>query len=55
VEIFSRDVPDALWDADLSWVIIESRDGFERAWREALAPASSPPVPLVSGQEGRGL
>ncbi len=45
VEIFSRDVPDTLWDADLSWVITESRDGFERAWREALAPgpAGSPP------------
>lgn len=36
VEIFSGDVPDSLWARDLRWVIAESRDGLERAWREAF-------------------
>jgi len=37
VEIFSHDVPDPLWEADLSQVITDSRAGFEAAWREAFA------------------
>jgi sugar phosphate isomerase/epimerase len=36
VEIFSSGVPDALWDRDLSQVIMESRVGFDRAWQEAF-------------------
>jgi len=36
VEIFSSGVPDPLWEADLSWVITESRAGVDRAWRQAF-------------------
>ena len=36
VEIFSGGIPDALWDGDLSQVIMESRAGFDRAWQEAF-------------------
>lgn len=36
VEIFSGGVPDALWEADLSWVIGESRAGLDSAWRTAF-------------------
>jgi sugar phosphate isomerase/epimerase len=36
LEILSQDVPDSLWDADLSEVIRESRSGLEKAWREAV-------------------
>ena len=32
VEIFSHDVPDALWDADLEQVIRDSRAGLDHAW-----------------------
>jgi sugar phosphate isomerase/epimerase len=35
LEIFSRGVPDALWESDLREVIRESRSGLERAWAEA--------------------
>jgi sugar phosphate isomerase/epimerase len=35
VEIFSRGVPDALWEADLEQVIRDSRAGLDRAWRES--------------------
>lgn len=34
LEIFSEDVPDSLWETDLSAVISESRAALERAWRE---------------------
>ena len=37
LEIFSSGVPDALWRADLSQVIKDSRAGLARAWREAFA------------------
>lgn len=37
VEIFSGDVADSLWRADLAQVIIDSRTGLEQAWREAFA------------------
>ena len=37
LEIFSRDVPDSLWQGDLSRVITDSRAGLEAAWREAFA------------------
>ena len=33
VEIFSRGVPDALWEADLEQVIQDSRAGLDEAWR----------------------
>jgi sugar phosphate isomerase/epimerase len=36
LEIFSGDVPDSLWQGDLSKVIIDSRAGLEAAWREAF-------------------
>ena len=36
LEILSSDVPDSLWEADLSEVIRDSRAGLERAWREAV-------------------
>jgi sugar phosphate isomerase/epimerase len=36
LEIFSRDVPDSLWQGDLSQVITDSRAGLEAAWREAF-------------------
>ena len=31
--IFSEDVPDSLWQANLCEVIAQSRDGLEKAWR----------------------
>ena len=34
VEIFSRGVPGALWEADLEQVIRDSRAGLDRAWGE---------------------
>lgn len=37
VEIFSHDVPDPLWEADLEQVIRDSRAGLDAAWREAFA------------------
>jgi len=37
VEIFSRGVPDALWEADLEQVIRDSRAGLDRAWQESFA------------------
>lgn len=37
VEIFSADVPDPLWQADLSQVIRDSRAGLDAAWRAAHA------------------
>jgi sugar phosphate isomerase/epimerase len=37
VEIFSSDVPDPLWKADLVQVIKDSRAGLDAAWREAFA------------------
>jgi sugar phosphate isomerase/epimerase len=36
VEIFSKGVPDALWEGDLERVITESRAGMEAAWRQAF-------------------
>ncbi|HLL40971.1 MAG TPA: sugar phosphate isomerase/epimerase family protein [Rubrobacteraceae bacterium] len=36
LEIFSSEVPDSLWDADLSRVVSDSRIGLEKAWREAV-------------------
>jgi sugar phosphate isomerase/epimerase len=36
LEILSSDVPNPLWEADLSEVIRESRSGLEKAWREAF-------------------
>lgn len=36
LEIFSSEVPDSLWDADLSGVIGNSRIGLEKAWKEAV-------------------
>lgn len=36
VEIFSRGVPDALWEADLEQVIRDSRAGLDRAWEKSL-------------------
>ncbi len=36
LEIFSSEVPDSLWDAELSGVVSDSRIGLERAWREAV-------------------
>ncbi|MBV9281007.1 MAG: sugar phosphate isomerase/epimerase, partial [Chloroflexi bacterium] len=36
VEIFSGDVPDSLWEGDLARVITASREGLDRAWREAM-------------------
>jgi sugar phosphate isomerase/epimerase len=36
VEIFSSAVPDPLWQADLGWVIRESRAGLDRAWCQAF-------------------
>ena len=37
LEIFSNGVPDSLWKGDLERVIVESRDGLVRAWREAFS------------------
>ena len=42
LEIFSDDVPDSLWDADLSGVIEDSRAELKRAWRKAHGPSSRP-------------
>jgi len=39
VEIFSNGVPNALWEADLSRVIRDSRAGLDAAWKEAFAPS----------------
>ncbi|MDQ4143981.1 MAG: sugar phosphate isomerase/epimerase [Actinomycetota bacterium] len=39
LEILSQDVPDPLWEADLSEVIRESRTGLEKAYREAIEPS----------------
>jgi sugar phosphate isomerase/epimerase len=39
LEIFSSEVPDSLWDTDLSEVIRDSRIGLEKAWREAFEPS----------------
>jgi sugar phosphate isomerase/epimerase len=36
LEIFSDEVPDSLWEADLSAVVEDSRIGLERAWKEAV-------------------
>ncbi len=36
VEIFSHDVPNSLYDRDLSEVIRENRAGLDRAWAEAF-------------------
>jgi sugar phosphate isomerase/epimerase len=35
LEVFSSGVPDPLWEADLSELVMESRAGFEEAWRAA--------------------
>ena len=37
VEIFSRGVPDALWEADLEQVIRDSRAGMDQAWKDSWA------------------
>ena len=37
VEIFSADVPNPLWKADLAQVIRDSRAGLDAAWAEAFA------------------
>jgi sugar phosphate isomerase/epimerase len=37
VEIFSNDVPNPLWEADLSQVIHDSRAGLDAAWKAAFA------------------
>lgn len=39
LEIFSGDVPDSLWKADLADVIIRSREGLDRAWQQAFEGA----------------
>lgn len=39
LEIFSQDVADSLWDADLSEVIKASRAGLVRAWKETIRPS----------------
>ena len=39
VEIFSKGVPDALWDGDLEQVITNSKAGVEAAWQAAEAIA----------------
>jgi sugar phosphate isomerase/epimerase len=36
LEIFSGDVPDSLWQGDLSRVITDSRVGLEKVWQEAF-------------------
>ncbi len=36
VEIFSANVPDALWDSDLEQVIQASRAGLDRAWKASF-------------------
>lgn len=45
LEIFSEDVPDSLWETDLSGIIAESREGLHRASRRAGfrdAPSATP-------------
>jgi sugar phosphate isomerase/epimerase len=37
LEIFSGDVPDSLWQGDLRKVIVQSRNGLDRAWPAAMA------------------
>jgi sugar phosphate isomerase/epimerase len=37
VEIFSGDVPDSIWDRDLSEVIQQNRAGLDAAWSQAFA------------------
>ncbi len=37
VEIFSRGVPDALWEADLEQVLRDSRAGLDLAWRQSFS------------------
>ncbi len=37
VEIFSRGVPGALWEADLEQVIRDSRAGMDQAWQQSFA------------------
>ena len=39
VEIFSGDVPDSLWDGDLTKVITESRSALDDAWQSAFTEA----------------
>jgi sugar phosphate isomerase/epimerase len=39
LEIFSDDVPDPLWEANLSEVVRQSRAGFADAWSEAFGPS----------------
>lgn len=41
VEIFSGDVPDSIWERDLSGVIEQCRAGFDRAWQEAFGNAGT--------------
>lgn len=41
VEIFSKGVPDALWEGDLEAVLRDSKAGYEAALKEALLKASS--------------
>lgn len=43
VEIFSAEVPDALWQSDLQEVIVQSKAGLDGAWRAAFEarPAGS--------------
>ncbi len=38
LEIFSDEVPDSLWDDELSKVIQDSRNGLEDAWEEIAEP-----------------
>ena len=38
LEIFSDEVPDSLWDGDISKVIQDSRNGLEGAWKEMFEP-----------------
>ncbi len=40
VEIFSSNVPDALWDGDLEQVLVQSRQGLDRAWQNIGQPAN---------------
>ena len=40
LEIFSRDVPDSLWETDLDRVIADSRRGLDEAWRAAFPPGA---------------
>ena len=41
LEIFSDEVPDSLWDGDLSKVIQDSRNDLERAWSVLQRPSNS--------------